>query len=138
MNQQNILLVEDNDDDIFLMRRALQKAKLTCPLQVVTDGQQALDYLKGLDKYADRLTYPLPDVIFLDLKLPYVHGFDVLAWIRQDSVMKELPVIVLTSSSEDRDRQRAAELHAKNYLVKPPTSAVLIEALQACADLLAA
>ena len=138
MNQLNILLVEDNDDDIFLMRRALRKTSLTCPLQVVTDGQQALDYLKGLEKYANRFTYPLPDVIFLDLKLPYVHGFDVLAWIRQKSPMKELPVIVLTSSAEDRDHKRAAELRVKSYLVKPPTGAMLLEALQACAQLLAA
>ena len=138
MNQPSILLVEDNDDDIFLMRRALAKAKLTCPLQVVTDGQEAIDYLSGVQKYSDRSNYPLPDVIFLDLKLPYIHGFEVLSWLRQQPALKEVAVIILTSSPEERDRQRARELRARSYLVKPPTRDMLLEAMQGCGELLPA
>ena len=138
MNQSSILLVEDNDDDIFLMRRALVKANLTCAVQVVTDGQEAIDYLSGLEKYSDRSTYPLPEVIFLDLKLPYVHGFEVLMWLRQQACLKEIPVIILTSSPEERDRQRARELRARSYLVKPPTREMLIQAMQSCQELLPA
>ncbi len=117
-----ILLVEDNEDDVFLMQRALMSAKLDIPMQVSRDGQEALDYLQGTGKFSDRVAHPMPALVFLDLKLPYVHGFEVLSWIRGESSLKELPVVVLTSSSEDRDRTRAEELGARGYLVKPPTA----------------
>ena len=125
-----ILLVEDNDDDVFLMRRALTKAGLEFPLQVVVDGQQALDYFAGTGPYADRSRHPAPALVFLDLKLPYVHGFDVLAWIRGRSEWKDSCVVVLTSSSEQRDRERAIELGVKAFLVKPPTPQMVSEAAQ--------
>src|SRR6266481_333240 len=76
---QIILLIEDSPDDVFFLRHALQKARMLGTVHVVTDGQQALDYLQGIGKYADRVAFPLPTVIFLDLKLPLVSGFDVLA-----------------------------------------------------------
>jgi CheY-like chemotaxis protein len=115
-----ILLVEDNDDDVFAMQRALRKAQVTHPLQVVTDGQKAIDYLSGIGAYADRNYYPLPSLIFLDLKLPYVNGFEVLEWIRQQDSLSDTSVIVLTSSAEQSDRTRAEQLRARSYLVKPP------------------
>jgi CheY-like chemotaxis protein len=80
---RSLLLVEDNEDDVFLMRRALQGAHVVNPLQVVEDGQEALDYLGGNGKFADRAQFPLPAVVFLDLKLPFMSGHDVLAWIRK-------------------------------------------------------
>jgi CheY-like chemotaxis protein len=125
-----LLLVEDNDDDVFLMQRAIRASKLSVRLQVATNGQEALDYLAGDGKYNDRAQYPLPAVVLLDLKLPYVHGFEVLGWIRQQSALSETNVVVLTSSPEDRDQKKAKELGAKAYLVKPPTGDMLLQLLQ--------
>jgi CheY-like chemotaxis protein len=122
---QTILLVEDYDDDVFAMERALAKANITNPLQVVTDGQRALDYLSGTGQYANRTQYPLPFLIFLDLKLPFVDGFEILAWIRQQSALKSVIVIVLTGSAETRDKDKAYALGARSYLVKPPTPETL-------------
>jgi CheY-like chemotaxis protein len=116
-----ILLVEDNEDDVFLMKRALQGANVVNPLYVVEDGQEALDYLGGAGKFADRDKYPLPVVVFLDLKLPYISGHDVLAWTRRQKELEALVVIVLTSSNEASDLSRCYALGANSYLVKPPT-----------------
>jgi CheY-like chemotaxis protein len=116
-----ILLVEDNEDDVFLMKRALQGANVGNPLYVVEDGQEALDYLGGAGKFADRDNYPLPVVVFLDLKLPYISGHDVLAWTRRQKELESLVVIVLTSSNEASDLSRCYALGANSYLVKPPT-----------------
>jgi CheY-like chemotaxis protein len=116
-----ILLVEDNEDDVFLMKRALQGANVVNPLYVVEDGQEALDYLGGAGKFADRDSYPLPVVVFLDLKLPYISGHDVLAWTRRQKELGSLVVIVLTSSNEASDLSRCYALGANSYLVKPPT-----------------
>jgi CheY-like chemotaxis protein len=116
-----ILLVEDNEDDVFLMRRALKGARVSNPLLVVEDGQQAEDYLAGAGKYADREAYPLPAIVFLDLKLPYISGHEVLAWIRRRKDFDTLVVIVLTSSNEASDLSRCYALGANSYLVKPPT-----------------
>ena len=102
-----ILLVEDNDDDIFMMRRALGLADVMNPLRVVTDGQQAFDYLSGAREYGNRERHPLPFLIFLDLKLPYFDGFEVLSWMRQQRALDSVVVIVLTSSAETRDQERA-------------------------------
>src|SRR2546430_7134116 len=101
------------------MQRAIRASKLSVRLQVATNGQEALDYLTGAGKYSDRAQYPLPAVVLLDLKLPYVHGFEVLGWIRQQSALSETKVVVLTSSPEERDQKKAKELGAKAYLVKP-------------------
>lgn len=118
---QAILLVEDNEDDVFLMKRALKGARVSNPLSVVEDGQQAEDYLAGAGKYADREAYPLPAIVFLDLKLPYISGHDVLAWIRGQKDFDGVVVIVLTSSNEASDLSRCYALGANSYLVKPPT-----------------
>ncbi|MGH7870639.1 MAG: response regulator [Candidatus Binatia bacterium] len=118
---RTLLLVEDNEDDVFLMKRALRDAHVTNPLCVVEDGQEAVDYLGGSGKFADRENYPLPAVVFLYLKLPYISGHDVLAWIRQQKPLESLVVIVLTSSNEASDLSRCYSLGANSYLVKPPT-----------------
>ena len=78
-----ILLVEDNEDDLFLMKRALRTARIVNPLIVVETGQEAMHYLDGAGKFADRDSYPIPAVVFIDLKLPFVFGHEVLAWIRR-------------------------------------------------------
>ena len=126
-----ILLVEDNDDDIFLMRRALKGARIANPLHVVEDGQQAVDYLSGTGQYADREQFPFPAVVFLDLKLPMKSGLDVLDWIRKQPQFDNLVVLVLTSSSEPSDLKRAYSLGANSYLVKPPTAEQLLDLAKA-------
>jgi CheY-like chemotaxis protein len=120
-----ILLVEDSEDDVFIMKHALKQAQITNPLQVATTGQAALDYLSGANIYADRERFPLPFIVFLDLKLPYVHGFEVLSWMRLRRELSSIVVIVLTSSGEERDHDKAYALGARSYLVKPPTGKAL-------------
>src|SRR5438270_829679 len=103
----SILLVEDNDDDVLLVRRAFAKAKLGTPLAVVRDGDAAVEYLGGGGPYADRERHPLPALVLLDLKLPRRSGFEVLEWVRRHPVLRRLPVVVLTSSKETADVDRA-------------------------------
>ena len=126
---KTVLLVEDNPDDVFLMRRAFKTAQMSAQLLVVTDGNQAVSYLEGAGKYSDRRLYPLPDLVFLDLKLPFLHGFVVLAWIREQAYLNDTHVIILTSSMEDQDREKAAAFGSP-YLVKPPTPQMLLEAIR--------
>jgi CheY-like chemotaxis protein len=118
---RTILLVEDNKDDVFLMKRALQSARIANPVVVVETGQEAMDYLSGEGRFADREIYPMPAVVFLDLKLPFIFGHEVLAWIRRRKELEALTVIVLTSSNEASDLSRCYSLGANSYLVKPPT-----------------
>jgi CheY-like chemotaxis protein len=126
---KTVLLVEDNPDDVFLMRRVFKKAQIKAQLLVVTDGKQAIGYLEGTGDFNDRHLYPLPNLVFLDLKLPFLHGFIVLAWIRKQANLNEVQVVILTSSMEDQDREKAAAFGAP-YLVKPPTPQMLFEAIR--------
>src|SRR5437868_2030655 len=96
-DQALILLVEDKEDDIVLIRRALAKAGVVNPLQVVRDGDEAIEYLAGERKYRNREEYPLPQLVLLDLKLPGMDGFEVLRWIRGQPGLSSLRVVVLTS-----------------------------------------
>ncbi|PTY05115.1 two-component system response regulator [Opitutaceae bacterium EW11] len=123
MNDELIVLVEDNDDDVFFMRRALKGAGINTPVHVLTDGQQAVDFLAPEESSA--ATAPL--LVFLDLKLPYCTGFEVLQAMRDQGTLATTQVVILTSSPEERDRKRANELGATAYLVKPPTAAMLRE-----------
>ncbi|HZV33308.1 MAG TPA: response regulator [Verrucomicrobiae bacterium] len=125
MTPSRILLVEDDENDVFLMERALTKAKLAQPMHVAVNGREALDYLSGSGRFGDRSAHPLPNCVFLGLKLPYVHGFEVLEWMRNQSLLGNISVFVLTSSPEDRDRERAMQLGATEYLLKPPTPEML-------------
>jgi CheY-like chemotaxis protein len=122
-----LLLVEDSEDDIFLMTRALKNADVDLPLHVVTDGQQALDYLGGIGPYADRQAYPLPLITFLDIKLPQLSGFEVLKWIRAQPDLRRSGVIMLTSSNHSGDVRQAYDLGANSYVVKPPSFQQLVE-----------
>jgi CheY-like chemotaxis protein len=129
-----ILLVEDEPSDVFLMKRALKGAQILNPLQVACDGQQAIDYLSGAGKFSDRTQFPIPSIVFLDLKLPYKSGFDVLGWIRGQSNLEQTLVMVLTSSSEERDIAQCYKLGARTFLVKPPTPAMLLELMVSLKD----
>lgn len=125
-----LLLVEDNEDDIFFMRRAIAAAGVDLPLQVAETGQAAIDYLSGMNGFSDRSRYPLPFLLFLDLKLPQKSGLEVLEFIRSRSELRALLVLILTSSREDSDVQRAYTLGANSFLVKPPNGAQLNELMK--------
>jgi len=125
--EKNILLVEDNEDDAYLMTRALRTAEIDSPVHVVTDGEQAVNYLKGSGRFADRAEFPLPGLVLLDLKLPRVSGFEVLEWIQKESSLPQLVVVVLSSSGETRDVNMAYRFGARSYLVKPPTAASFVD-----------
>jgi len=114
-----ILLVEDREDDILLIRKAFEKALLTNPVYVVRNGEEAISYLMAEPPYSNRSEYPLPDLILLDLKMPKIDGFEVLTWIRQQPGIRNLAVIVLTSSEDLRDVNQAYALGANSFLVKP-------------------
>ena len=115
---ETILLAEDNDDHVLLIKRAFAKSNLLNPLQVVNDGRQAIAYLRGDGIYADRSRYPFPALLLLDLKMPNCDGFDVLQWLR-DQVFPPLRIVVLTTSDRVFDMQRAYELGAHSFLTKP-------------------
>nr|WP_041225958.1 response regulator [Crinalium epipsammum] len=126
-----ILLVEDDPNDILLIQRAFfYKANVKNSVQVLKDGEEALLYLSGKQMYADRDRYPLPILILLDLKLPRKSGFEVLTWLRQQPGLKLLPVVVLTSSSENNEIQQAYNLGANSYLVKPVGFDALLEMIK--------
>lgn len=118
-NLAQILLVEDNRMDVELTLDAFNEAKLFNTIHVAPNGQDALDYLFGRGKYADRNIYPLPSLILLDLKLPGIDGFEVLRQIKLTPVLKRLPVVILTSSREEGDRALSYDIGANSYLVKP-------------------
>jgi CheY-like chemotaxis protein len=114
-----ILLAEDREDDVLIMRKALAKTDFPYRLQVVRDGEQAIDYLSGSPPYQDRAKYPLPTLLLLDLKMPRKDGFDVLEWIQGQPELFPLRVVVLSSSHVTPDINRAYALGAHSYLVKP-------------------
>jgi len=114
-----ILIVEDNATDVMLIRRALAKSNIANPVHVVVDGDRAVAYLSGLDGYDDRAQFPLPALVLLDLKLPRRSGLEVLEWLRGQDGLRRLPVVMLTSSRQSQDVNRAYDLGANSYLVKP-------------------
>ena len=124
--ESTILLVEDNCDDVLIFKRAFKKADLTLALAVVNNGQEAIDYLLGRLAFRDR-QYPLPCLIFLDLKTPLKTGFDVLDWLSKNEAMRTIPAVVLSSSDEPRDVDKALQLGARAYVVKPPIPEKLVE-----------
>jgi CheY-like chemotaxis protein len=118
--QFSVLLVEDDLNDIFLVKRAFKRARLQNPLQVVTDGQEAIHYLRGVGKYADRETHPLPTLIVMDIKMPRKTGFEVLEWVKgQGRPLRRIPVVIVSSSDNPSDINQAYELGANAYMVKP-------------------
>ncbi|MGA9853190.1 MAG: response regulator [Gammaproteobacteria bacterium] len=122
MNNKNtttILLAEDDQNDVMLVKRAFSKSRIINPIACVGNGEEAVAYLRGDGKYADRQQHPLPFMLLLDLKLPRLSGHEVLQWLRGQPLLKRLPVVVLTSSRQPADINLAYELGANSYLVKP-------------------
>lgn len=114
-----ILLVEDREDDVLLVKRAFERSAFSNPFQVVRDGEEAMHYLAGEGRYSNRTEYPLPELILVDLKMPKVDGFELVRWIRRQTGFAKIPVVVLTSSDAIRDVNRAYTLGANSFLVKP-------------------
>jgi CheY-like chemotaxis protein len=127
----SILLAEDDENDVFFMERAFKQAQIANPLIRVKDGEDAIAYLKGEDAFADRTSCPMPYLVLLDLKMPRKNGFEVIQWVREQPGLKRLPLVVLTSSKEDPDVNRAYELGANTYLVKPVKFEGLVEMMKA-------
>jgi CheY-like chemotaxis protein len=126
-----ILLVEDNEDDAFFTEQALKAAGVQNPVSIARDGEEALDYLGGTGKFADREKFPFPGLVLLDLKLPYYSGLEILAWMREKSLLAKTTVAVLTSSNEPSDLKKAYELGTNTYLVKPPTPQMIYDIVKA-------
>lgn len=116
---RTILLVDDSSDDIFLVRTAFENAKLINPIQEVHNGDEAIAWLQGEPPFDDRSTFPLPDLMLLDLNMPKRNGFEVLEWLRSQPGLKRLTVIILSASLREEDVDRAFDLGANSFLVKP-------------------
>lgn len=129
-----ILLVEDEPDSVFFFQHVVKKLGITNPVQVATDGQEALDYLLGAGKFSDRVLFPRPGLIVLDLKLPRVTGLEVLRQIRANPGLRSLIVVMLTSSASDDDIAKAYDLGVNGYLVKPSALEDLTTMVQALRD----
>ena len=134
MQPVNILLVDDNRMDVELTLDAFQQIRLSNKVYVASDGQIALDYLFGRNEYADRATYPFPDLMLLDLKMPGIDGFEVLRQAKAELPIKLLPIIVLTSSKEDGDRLMSYDIGANSYLVKPVKFANFVDVVRTIDD----
>ena len=114
-----ILVADDDQNDVFFLRRAFQKSGVNHAVIAVSDGQQAIDYLQGEADYGDRARYPVPVLLLLDLKMPKVDGLEVLRQLKGDETLKRIPVVMLTSSREETDLVKSYRLGANAYVVKP-------------------
>jgi CheY-like chemotaxis protein len=128
-----ILQVEDDPNEVDFLQHALLAVGVTNPVQVVSDGQQAIDYLSGADKFADRKLFPLPFLVLLDLKLPYVMGLDVLRWMRQQPGPARI-AIILSASAHDTDIATAYRLGANAFLIKPSEATKFKDMVRAIKD----
>ena len=129
-----ILYAEDEENDIFFLEFAFEKVGLSHTLIAVPDGEQAIKYLAGKGPFVDRARYPLPVLLLLDIKMPRKSGLEVLEWTRQQPHFKLLPVLMLTSSSRPEDREKAQQLGADDYLLKPSEPAKLVEIVKTLRD----
>jgi CheY-like chemotaxis protein len=120
--KSSLLLVEDSEDDAFFFKRTLQKSGMNCVLHRVADGAEAIDFLRSTSISNSQ---ELPKVIFLDLKMPVLNGFEVLEWLQTQTFTPHLRVIVLSGSEHENDKTRAAQMGAMDYLVKPVTTSDL-------------
>ena len=130
MDKKTILLVEDNPNDVTLTERALKKSHILNTLVVAKDGVEALDYLFGTGSFAGRDLNNMPEVVLLDIKLPKIDGLDVLRRIRADSQTKLLPVVILTSSKEEKDLIAGYSLGANSYIRKPVNFNQFVDAVR--------
>ena len=131
-----LLIVEDDENDFLFLENAIAHENFESKVHHACDGDQAIKYLAGENDFADRDTHPLPSLIVLDLKLPGTDGFHVLEWIRAHPAPGTLPVVILSSSQEPQDIERAFALGAKAYLVKPSSSLAYSDVVQTLREFL--
>ncbi len=125
-----ILVADDEETDRLILKLAFDHAKLPHPTVMVRDGQEVVDYLSGHAPFTDRALHPLPALLLLDLKMPRMDGFEVMAWLATRPDLKDLPVVVLSSSSDDSDIQKARLLGAREYFIKPHALSDLVTMLR--------
>ncbi len=130
MHNDWILQVEDDENDVLLLQHVFAQAGILNPVHVATDGQQAIDYLAGVGRYAEREKFPMPRLVLLDLKIPKVMGLEVLRWIRHQPALNALHVVVFSSSDHPADIKAAHHLGANSYYVKPCTVAERLKIAQ--------
>lgn len=133
-SQPAVLVADDDNNDVFFLRRAFQKAGLCCPVLDVPDGEKAICYLSGSDGFSDRNRFPIPSLFFLDLKMPKVSGFEVLEWLQKHNGLGNMKVVVLSSSNLQTDMQKARALGAHDYRVKPADIDDMITMVKDVAD----
>lgn len=130
----SILLVEDDDNDIFLVRKATQAGGEGHELHAVHDGLEAIDYLKGAGAFSDRHRFPLPDIVLTDLKMPRMTGLELLQWLRGNTPYSVIPTIIYSSSHLENDIRRAYQLGANSYIAKPSSMTAMIDVLRMIYD----
>jgi CheY-like chemotaxis protein len=130
MRVASVLLAEDDENDVLLIKRSFQRSHVVNSIQVASDGDVAVAYLSGEGIYGDRAQFPFPVAMLLDLKLPRKSGLEVLGWAKRQPELKRLPIIILTSSREARDIKEAYDLGVNSYLIKPFTPLELTETLK--------
>ena len=126
-----LLIAEDDDNDLFFLRRAFEAANLAYPVHMVRDGQEAIDYLSGAGKFANRINFPLPFLFLLDLKMPRKTGMEVLEWLSAQPELRCLPVVVFSSSANRKDVDRAYELGANGFVAKPASMMKRVQLVKA-------
>ncbi len=129
-----VLVAEDELGDVLLLKRAFAVAGVGAPVYFARDGQEVVDYLEGKPPFENPVQFPLPNLLLLDLKLPRINGFDVLAWIRAQPSVRRLLVVVLSSSDAPEDIDRAYALGANSYLIKPCEPAALVQMVKRLQD----
>ena len=133
-NEELVLIAEDNPDEATLIRRAIGKAGIKAPIRILTDGEQLLLYLEGRGAYADREANPRPTLIILDLKMPRKSGFEVLEWLQAHREYSVVPTVVMSSSNMDKDVQKAYQLGANTYFIKPTTFDELVGTMKSLSE----
>ncbi|MEX2381597.1 MAG: response regulator [Opitutales bacterium] len=129
-----ILYAEDDPNDAFFFATAIRRAAIPMTVFIVDDGQSAIDWLAGQGAFADRRKYPLPSMLVLDLKMPRKCGFEVLEWVRNQKHLENLPVIILSSSGETQDKEKAKALGATDYFVKTATAREIVQYISAASS----
>ncbi|HLY09254.1 MAG TPA: response regulator [Planctomycetota bacterium] len=129
-----VLAAEDEASDAFLLRLVFERARIPNPLVIVGDGQEAMDYVLGAGPFQDRSRHPFPVLLFLDLKMPRMSGFEVLASLGGHAELSELPAVILSSSSDREDIRQALRLGAREYLIKPQSLSELTSFIRAVYD----
>lgn len=122
-----VLLADDEPNDLFFFTHAFEQARILNPIKTVSDGQQVINYLSGESEFSDRQRFPLPILLVLDVKMPRKSGLDVLQWLQEQQSLRSIPTVMLSSSAHPDDVEKAYQLGANSFIVKPQGVAARIE-----------